>query len=138
MLGGRRRLQSSPNRTAQSVQNTRCTLPNFVHQKIPQTERNEQEAARGGSGGRGRFKKQEGNGPIERASETKSALRFEVCDLNHLYIHVHIVYSGPYGHLRGHYSLQTALEVKSDLRFKISDLNYLHIHVHLAYIHKIH
>merc|ERR1712061_432486 len=28
----------------------------------------------------------------------------EICDLNYLYIHVHIVYSVPYGHLRGHYS----------------------------------
>ena len=82
--------------------------------------------------------KQEGNGPIERASEIKSALIFEIYDLDYLHIHVHIVYSVPYGHLRGHYSLQTALEVKCDLRFEISDLNYLHIHVHLAYIHKIH
>ena len=41
---------------------------------------------------------------------------------------------GPFGSLRGHYSLQTAFKVKSDLIFEISDPNYLLIHVHIAYM----
>ena len=41
---------------------------------------------------------------------------------------------GPFGSLRGHYSLQTTSEVKSDLRIEISDPNYLLIHVHIDYM----
>ena len=39
---------------------------------------------------------------------------------------------GPFGSLRGHYSLQTASEVKLDLRFEISDLIYPSSHVSLG------
>ena len=56
--------------------------------------------------------------------------RFEISDLNYLYVHVHIAYMAwPFDGLGGHYGLQTASEVRSDLRFEISDLKYLLIHV---------
>ena len=68
------------------------------------------------------FGKKRGNGPIERASEAKFALRFEISDLNFLHFQVHIAYMSPFCWL---WDLLTASKVKSDLVFEINDLNYI-------------
>ena len=66
---------------------------------------------------------------LQTALEVRSDLRFEISDLDYLYIHVHIAYIGPFDSLGGYYSLgglynlQIASEIRSDLRFEISDLN---------------
>ena len=75
---------------------------------------------------------------LQTALEVRSDLRFEISDLNYLYIHVHIAYMF-WTHFECFLVASEATtaskqpsEVRSDLRFEISDLNYLHTHVHIA------
>ena len=66
------------------------------------------------------------------ASQAKTDLRIEVCNLKYPDIHVHIAFDGYLGGLRGHCGLQKTSEVKAGLKIEISDLNYLYSHASLA------